>query len=422
MSDEKDNNFNDDLFLFKAFDIKYSGITNQLIFNFDEKKNKLKKINNGFLNINKNENKENCNFDFIKYEDDKNIIDDVFENKTFLKSENITSKIKKIKERKFISQKWNYFSKEFKFYYVDEINKVCLIQRNFKLYLFRKKNYNKGNKKIIMVKVLKIILRECIVCHVRKTIFEDFKRKIPIINKIKLNNQSNDNNNMKNNIDILLSPNKEKNKLINNSESEIIKTNDNFTKLNNEKINDNNNKIIEKNENKIIQNQNLNQIKKLKSNLLFSIKNKQEEIKKEAIQNYNNKNIKLTNNNNINKINNNNIKKKEIFIQTKIIDNDIPIKIYNTEENKKQKNNFIPSNFIILRGTIDSNDSQNISPKNNIKKIKNEKTIDDSGSIIYNDREIYVNKNYYNNCNKNFNKQKKMRTAFFNVIVNNIKK
>ena len=288
--------------------------------------------------------------------------------------------------------------------------------------MFRKKNYNKGNKKIIMVKVLKIILRECIVCHVRKTIFEDFKRKIPIINKIKLNNQSNDNNNMKNNIDILLSPNKEKNKLINNSENEIIKTNDNFTKLNNEKINDNNNKIIEKNENKIIQNQNLNQIKKLKSNILIPIINKQEEIKKEAIQNYNNKNINITNNNNINKINNNNIKKKEIFIQTKIIDNDIHIKIYNTEENKKQKNNFIPSNFIILRGTIDSNDSQNISPKNNIKKIKNEKTIDDSGSIIYNDREIYVNKNYYNNCNKNFNKQKKMRTAFFNVIVNNIKK
>ena len=83
---EKDNNFNDDLFLFKAFDIKYSGITNQLIFNFNEKKNKLKKINNGFSNINKNENNENYNFYFIKYENDKNIIYDIFEKKTFLKS------------------------------------------------------------------------------------------------------------------------------------------------------------------------------------------------------------------------------------------------------------------------------------------------------------------------------------------------
>ena len=37
---EKSNNFKDDLFLFKAFDIKYSGITSQLIFDATEKKKK----------------------------------------------------------------------------------------------------------------------------------------------------------------------------------------------------------------------------------------------------------------------------------------------------------------------------------------------------------------------------------------------
>ena len=35
---DKTNNLDDDLFLFKAFDIKYSGITSQLILNVSEKK------------------------------------------------------------------------------------------------------------------------------------------------------------------------------------------------------------------------------------------------------------------------------------------------------------------------------------------------------------------------------------------------
>ena len=292
-----------------------------------------------------------------------------------------------------------------------------MIQRTFKLYLFRKKNYNNRNKQIIIVKVFKIILRECIVCHIRKKILEEFKKKIPfIINKV--NNQINEYNKM-----IFLSPNKEKNNLIHNNEKENIKINDNFNKLNNEeKLNDNNNEIVlKKNVIKINQNKNENQTKKKKSNLLIPIINKKKETKEDTIQNYNINNNNNTNNNNRNKINNNNPKKKKIFIQTKIIEDDIPIQIYNTEQNKEQNKNYNPSNFILVRGTIDSNDSQIISPKRNIKKLKKDRNVEDSGSIIFNDREIYVNKNYYNYFNQN-DKQKKMRSAFFNIIVNNIKK
>ena len=207
-----------------------------------------------------------------------------------------------------------------------------------------------------MAKVFKIILRECIVCHVRKTIFEVFKKKNPfIINKV--NNQLNENK------IILLSPNKEKNNLIHN-ENDKIKINNNYNKSNNEKLNDNNNKkILKSNEKKFIHNQNENQLKKQKSNLLIPIINKKEETKEETIQNYNITNNNNTNNNNINKNNNNYPKKKKIFIQTKIIEDDIPIQIYNTEQNNEQKKNSHTSNFITLRGTIDSNDSQKISPK-----------------------------------------------------------
>ena len=75
--------------------------------------------------------------------------------------------------------------------------------------------------------------------------------------------------------------------------------------------------------------------------------------------------------------------------------------------------------FITLRSGIDNKE---LDENNNIKNQKlNEKSFESSSSIIINDREIYINTNNIIPININ-DPKKKNKSAFFNIIVNNIKK
>ena len=437
---EKGNDLRDDLFCFKAADIKYSGITSQLILNFSDKTKLLNDIVNGDFNKIKNKdfnNNDNINDNLYDFEDAKNLAQDVYESKVYLKSKNITSKSHFFIHKKFIGKLF-YFHKKYIVNYENEIKKILVIQRNFKYYLFRKKyliNVKFFHKKIIMVKVFKIILRECIVNSTRRNVLKDFKniiyknkelKKINdniIINKDNIKeNENNNNGNLNVNININVNENNyEKNIKEGENKNSLSKNNNNFNieikemndkedtinNLKNKNLISENKPIIKEKKKSLKENKvekGINKIKKTNDISVPITKNYKEEVKKETLQYQNNNN---------NYSNDKNMRKKKIFINTKIIDDEV--------KNNNAKENKLNNNFIVIRGTIDSNDSPRKSQKriNKNKKKNKEITIESSGSIIFNDKEIYVNKNLTNNYNE---KPNKIRSAFFNIIVNNIKK
>ena len=403
--DKTNNSNDDDLFLFKAFDMKYSGITSQLILNVSEKKNKLNKIVNQNKNNNNNimkkfqdenieENKENEN---KKIEEAKILAEDVYETKSFLKSKNITSKIEKINMKNFLYNKWNYFiKKKFIQNYIDEMKKIIKIQRNIKLFLMRKQiiyQLNKSTKFLTKVKFFEIILREAITNNVRKTTLIHFHKIIPLLKKKRIT--------VKEEKKIIpLSPKSQKivfTPIIKRKKSkfdkELIINNINKKVINKNKDKDKENEMCTKYRNSIT-------FKKRTNLIIPIITNKEEKtIKREST-------LKKKN-------------KKKILIHTKIVDEPEINNNCKTEQNNNS-NLFYNQNdeFITLRSGIDNEleESKNL----NSQKIT-EKSFESSGSIIINDREIYVNTNNIIPININ-DPKKKMKSAFFNIIVNNIKK
>ena len=86
---EKSNYDIGDIEFVKTLDIKYSGKTSQLIVDYPWKNEMLNKIlNNDYKNL-----------DGINFEETMKLVDDVYETKTFLKSKNITSKLRKKKKQ-----------------------------------------------------------------------------------------------------------------------------------------------------------------------------------------------------------------------------------------------------------------------------------------------------------------------------------
>ncbi len=370
---DKSNNIGDDLYLCKAFDIKYSGITSQLILNVSEKKYQLNKlVSKESIIVPFNEKNDN-DYDY-EHDNDKikDLAEDIFETKMFLKSKNITSEI--VGEKTVINNR-HYFTKK---YVIDEVKKISLIQKNIKKFLKNKKNkhLNKENSKSVFlskVKVFRLVLKECIVNNVRKNVFELFGKIRFFLGKKEIN--------------------------LNNCNNDIKKENkkNSFSEKKN-----NNNKL----DNIFLKKQQSNPIKK---------------------------NIDIDDlKNEINKINT--LRKKKISIQTNIIDEPTIEEHYKTNENIKydlynnineinnnENNlNYNPINEFITIRRFDSDESKKNSRKNSNQRLKKEISFESSGSIIFNDKEIYVNINNIIPFKKN--DKSKVRSNFFNVIVNNIKK
>ena len=112
--------------------------------------------------------------------------------------------------------------------------------------------------------------------------------------------------------------------------------------------------------------------------------------------------------------------KKKILIHNKIID-ESEINNNSKRENNNNSNLFINQNdeFITLRSGIDNNELKENKNLNN--ENINEKSFESSNSIIINDREIYVNTNNIIPINITEPK-KKIKSAFFNIIANKVKK
>ena len=167
----------------KAVDLKYSGKTSQLIIDYPWKKEQLTKIlNNDYKNL-----------EGINFEDTMKLVDDVYETKTFLKSKNISSKLRKKKKHiqrkmRVVNDEWNYFSKIYCIEKNNQIKKILFIQKFLFKYLWRihyikKENAKPENK----IKIFNNLFVKCLIKHARKFVFPIFfkkKKKKIILKKI----------------------------------------------------------------------------------------------------------------------------------------------------------------------------------------------------------------------------------------------
>ena len=287
--------------------------------------------------------------------------------------------------------------------YIDEMKKILQIQRNFRLFIMRKKiinELNKSTKFLTKVKFFEIILRESIINNVRKKTLLYFQKIIPLLKKRRIIVKEEKN---------IISPSQKNHKNIftpiikrkkGKLDKEIIINNINKNDINKNK-GKNKEKDKEKDENICTKYRNSITFKKRTNLIIPIITNKDENpIKKESP-------IKKKN-------------KKKILIHNKIID-ESEINNNSKRENNNNSNLFINQNdeFITLRSGIDNNELKENKNLNN--ENINEKSFESSNSIIINDREIYVNTNNIIPINITEPK-KKIKSAFFNIIANKVKK
>ena len=156
-----------DIEFVKTLDIKYSGKTSQLIVDYPWKNEMLNKIlNNDYKNL-----------DGINFEETMKLVDDVYETKTFLKSKNITSKLRKKKKTiqrkmKVVNDDWNYFSKIYCIDKNNQMKKILFIQKFFskclwKINFIKKENAKPENK----IKKFYDLIVKCLIKHVRNYVF-----------------------------------------------------------------------------------------------------------------------------------------------------------------------------------------------------------------------------------------------------------
>ena len=184
----KENLENENLIV-NNIDMKYSGKTNQLIIDFSNKENLIKKMNNEDLSFSK------FNLDFINENNNKQINkneleDEIEEKKIFLKSKNIKAEefnilksdkyINLIRKKITFDNKWSKYSKNY--YITIAYRKINLLQRNIKIFL-KKINEEKEEikvKKETKKKLFKFLFKESILNHIRKYVF---KKLFPEKNK-----------------------------------------------------------------------------------------------------------------------------------------------------------------------------------------------------------------------------------------------
>ena len=179
----KENLENENLIV-NNIDMKYSGKTNQLIIDFSNKENLIKKMNNedlSFSKFNLNIINENNNKQINKNE----LEDEIEEKKIFLKSKNIKAEefnilksdkyINLIRKKITFDNKWSKFSKNY--YITIAYRKINLLQRNIKNFL---KKINEELEEIKKKKLFKFLFKESILNHIRKYVF---KKLFPEKNK-----------------------------------------------------------------------------------------------------------------------------------------------------------------------------------------------------------------------------------------------
>ncbi len=183
------NNLDNENLIVNKIDMKYSGETNQLIIDFSNKENLIKKMHNEDLSFSK------FNLDFLNENNNKQINkneleDEIKEKKIFLKSKNIKAEefnilksdkyINLIRKKITFDNKWNKFSKNY--YITIAYRKINLLQRNIKNFL-KKINEEKEEikvKKETKKKLFKFLFKESILNHIRKYVF---KKLFPEKNK-----------------------------------------------------------------------------------------------------------------------------------------------------------------------------------------------------------------------------------------------
>ena len=157
----------------KNLDIKYSGKTSQLIIDYPWKNEMLNKIlNNDYKNL-----------EGINFEETMKLVDDVYETKTFLKSKNISSKLKKKKKiihrkMKVVNDDWNYFSKIYYLKKNNQMKQILLIQKYISKFLWKISFIKKENEKPEnKIKSFYNLIKKCIIKHARNYIFQIEKKK-----------------------------------------------------------------------------------------------------------------------------------------------------------------------------------------------------------------------------------------------------
>ena len=179
-------NYNDEIKITKENDMRYSGQTNQLIFDFLNKSvtlNKLKSNELAFIKLNDNKQlKELIN-------SQKNLEDDIEGRKIYLKSENIKAEEYNILysenymnliRKKVANQNWCNVLKNN--YIRIGYRKLHFLQKEIKKFL-KKVKLEKEEVKIRIdtkIKLFNMLFKDCITKHIRKKIFKIF---CPVIKK-----------------------------------------------------------------------------------------------------------------------------------------------------------------------------------------------------------------------------------------------